>query len=205
MTLLPLMLLSTLGRSPVAAAERTDPSPVLGVPERTGPPGCGVHFEVRDGRTGWTRFRNGEPLTTEEEWTRVFGLPGTYVDPELLLIMPPHDEHAFGPPVCGSDLREQLPEYHIANRWFLLPLNWRIVDRDGVVLTEFQGPYARDARPLATVLSAVDDYDRGQADPACLAHPGRACWTAFELWVYLEEWADRHCVRTADAATAPDL
>ena len=124
---------------------------------------CDIHFEWAHPERGWERY-----LALIAEY------PG-YPDAEPLL--PPHTG-----PLDGWGCYPQPP----AGRW-------RIVDGEGAVLTAFVGPYAEDAGPLAEALGEQAAYRRGRRDPACAASSGRECWTALELWLYLEEWQDARC------------
>ena len=174
----------------VEVADFSTPRPVTGLVARSGPPGCAVHFEYEDPSAGWTRFRHGVSLPST----------GGFEDPYLF--MPPHDE---GPPLpggfCANVDTDEWMSWSAAMIWHTSAVPWRIVDGDGEVLTSFSRPYAVDARPLALALDALDDYQRGKSEPGCLTRANSECWTAFELWVYLEDWTATHCVTGEE----PDL
>lgn len=73
------------------------------------------------------------------------------------------------------------------------PGGWRIVDGEGRLLTGFAGPYAVDARPLARVLGERSAYRAGRRAADCRRAPGLECWTALELWLYLDGWQRERC------------
>jgi hypothetical protein len=107
-------------------------------------------------------------------------------------------------PNCDVHFEVQYPDGEWI-RWFadndlpgaapgLGPESWRIVRGDGTLLTSFVGEFAVDARPLAKELGALEDYRRGRRDPRCVRTRQHECWTASELWLYLEDWRDTNCV-----------
>ncbi len=172
---------AAVAQPPIEVAEFERPALVGGFVERTGHPGCSVHFEFHDPDAGWTRFRYG------------LSAPSS-VDLEPSLFLPPHDLR-LGPTYrCGNDPPDSVVEWHASYFWGRVDVDWRIVDGRGKVLTDFNGPFAVDAMPLAEALSAMDDLERGRSQAECVVRlPGTECWTALELWLYLEDWADLHC------------
>lgn len=176
-----LLAIAAAQANPMAeVVDFSTPRPVYGLVARSGPPGCGVHFEYEDRDSGWTRYRYGISLPAV-----LSHLPG----PEYFV--PPHDETPAGS--HWECIGEAPSSRSILTRiGYAVP--WRIVDGDGAVLTQFTLPWAIDGRPLALALDALDDYERGRAAPTCKPQPGLECWSAFDLWVYLEEWTAEHCV-----------
>ena len=179
-----------LAQPPVEVANFTAPVPVPGFVERAGSPGCSVHFEFEDPGRGWTRYRHGLTIPTSSDTP--------LMDP--VTFMPPHDEAPPWPSLCGSDPALELEEWQTVYLWARLDTRWRIVNRDGAVLTFFDGPYASDVRLFAAALAAPDEFATAEAGPTCTPRAGHTCWTAFELWVYLEDWTAAHCSAESEEA-----
>lgn len=95
--------------------------------------------------------------------------------------------HSFRSPTCGNDVPEA-------------DFGWRIVDGAGAVVTEFEGAFAIDAWPLAARLGELAAYRKGKR--SCSSATGSMCWTALELWLYLEDWQDEHCA-VEESSTEP--
>lgn len=179
---------AALARPPVEVADFDAPTAVTGFPERRGPSGCAVHFEFEDAEKGWTHYRHGLTVPTA----------GTAPAMDPVTFMPPHDQAPPRPFLCGSDPLLENEEWQAAFLWARLDLRWRIVSSGGTVLTSFHGPYAEDVRAYAEALDALDAFEVAAEDPACVPRAEHSCWTAFELWVYLEDWAAERCATAAD-------
>lgn len=146
---------------------------ITGFPPTESGPGCGVRFEYEDPARGWSYYRFG--LTAPEG-------PGEGDGDWPYAFLPPHG-------------------WREASHWSWLALgqagqgyNWRVAAGDGTVLTEFDGVYAINALPLALALGVEETYSRAKSDPDCVSINGSECWTALELWLFLEDWQDQYCV-----------
>lgn len=159
-----------------AVAEFGAPLPVRAYPLHPEQPACDIHFEWRHPQDGWTRFV-----------LEVSQYPGFEYYESLLL--PAHDTRPWGPRWCGNEPPDPPA------------VGWRIVDGDGLVVTEFDGAFAVDAVPLARLLGEMRWYRTARRDPACAPTAAHECWTALELWIFLEDWQDEHC--PSDEADAP--
>lgn len=172
-------------RGPVAIATYEDGVEIRGFTELEGPPGCRAHFEYQRDGEPWTRWR--------------FGLSDL---PDLDIHLPMIPPHAFARAARlspGSTAAETSYEPAPTVEYLVWPLRsaamgWRIVDEHGEVVTDFRIAWAVDVGAFADLLGAGAQLDQGVADLRCVApSPEPSCFTAFELWNVLEDWAETRC------------